>query len=693
MQCMEGLAGASRRVLARMPLALCLAGLTVLAACGGGTENATPPAPGASTPAPLLTFTTNATQVSSGASATLTWSATNATSCSASGSWSGSKPTSGSESVGPLSSNASYDLTCSGDGGSVNKNVTIQVSPTPEPAPTVSLEASPTQVEPNGSATLTWSSTNATQCTASGGWSGSKATSGSLMVGPLAAATLFTLSCSGAGGTATVSANVDVAPSAPGTLSGMVDSSLVDAAGIAQVYVFKGDVTPDDRDGDSGDPAYVADVTQDANACTFRYSVTNLPAGTYTVALTSEAQNDQVGVNDSITFSRKATVTIGTSALSQDFAASRVLRVGSGKTYSKIADAAAAAQDGDVIEVDAGTYPDDVIVWRQNHLVVRGVGGGRAHVQGNRVIGIASGDDRQNGKGLWVTEGSGIRVENIEFSDAKVTDGNGAGIRNDGRNLTVCNGYFHDNEDGFLGTAAGTLTIEYSTFSHNGTGDGYTHNVYVDDGGSDGDKLVFQYNDSNNVSIGHTLKTRSRENYILYNRLVDETTGTSSYNIDVPNGGLTYVIGNVIQQGPNTDNSVIVAYGAEGLSSGRTHALYMVNNTLVNDRGSGVFVSTASGATEFRSINNLYAGGGTVFQGKQPTTATTDVVTSSPGFVDGAAFNYRLTNTSPTVDAGSDPGTASGYALQPQFQVVTGGRREPRPVAGALDAGAYEFAP
>ncbi len=666
----------------------------VLSACGGGSDSTATNTGGSGTsPAPSLTLTTSAAQVASGTSATLTWSATNATACMASGGWSGSMSVSGSQTVGPLTSDTSYDLSCSGTGGSVDKNVSIKISAAGStPAPTVTLQASPAVVDSSGNSTLTWSSTNATTCTASGGWSGTRTTSGTTMIGPLAIATIFTLSCSGPGGSSQASTNVDVPATVQGQLTGSVDSSLIDATGVSQVYVFHGSVTPHDKNGTATDPAFVANVVQDANACTFHYSLATLAPGTYTLAFTNQAQNDQPNATDNITFTGTTTITMAATPLTQNFAAARILTVGAGKTYATIAAASSHAVDGDVIQVDAGTYPDDVVVWRQNNIVIRGVGGGRALVQGNRTIGFTSGDDRNNGKALWVNQGTGARVENMEFSNAKVTDGNGAGIRNDGRNLTVCNSYFHDNENGFLGTAIGTLTIEYSTFAHNGTGDGFTHNVYVDDGGSNGDKLVFRYNDSNNVNIGHTLKTRSRENYILYNRLADETSGTSSYNIDVPNGGLAFIVGNVIQQGPNTDNAVMVAYGAEGLGAGRTHAMYLANNTFVNDRGSGVFVSTDSGITELRSVNNLYTGGGTVFQGKQPTAAT-DLVTSSPGFVDHTNFNYKLTSGSPAINAGSDPGTSAGFALTPQYQVVTGGRREARPVNGALDVGAYEFAP
>jgi len=677
--------------------------LAALAGCGGGdstesTGNQTAPPPALPTTPPVVSLSASATSVDSGRSVTLQWSAVGADECTASGGWNGTRAVAGSQLVGPLTTDTMFTLTCTGPGGSDQESITVQVTgsgsshptdPPSVPAPTVKLSASAESVEPNGTATLSWSSTNATSCVASGGWSGNKPTSGSQIVGPLAAAATFALLCSGPGGDAQASVTVAVASGEAGTVHGTVDSSLVSVGGSPAVYVFAGEVTPDDRDGDAGDPLLVAAVEQDANACTFRYAISGLAPGKYTLAFTPKSDADAATRDDAITFSRTATITVAATPVTQHFEAKRILRVGPGRTYRTIADAADAAQDGDVIEGDAGTYPDDVVVWRRDGIVVRGVGG-RAHVQGTRVIGFSSGNDRENGKGLWVVRGMGMRIENIEFSNARVEDENGAGIRNEGRDLTICNCVFRDNENGFLGAAIGTLTIEYSTFFNNGIGDGYTHNVYVDGGSSAGDRLIFRFNDSHHVRIGHTLKTRARENHILYNRLMDESDGTSSYNIDVPNGGLTFVIGNVIQQGPNTDNSAMIAYGAEGLHSGRTHALYLVNNTLVNDRGSGVFVTVNGSTSMLRSVNNLFVGGGTTFQGKQAQSSG-DVVTNAPGFVNRAGYDYRLTSGSPAVNVGTDPGSAEGVSLVPLYEYDAGGRRRARPVEGQLDAGAYEF--
>jgi hypothetical protein len=80
----------------------------------------------------------------------------------------------------------------------------------PPPAPTVALSASPTSLTAGQSSTLTWSSTNATSCTASGAWSGSEPTSGSVSTGALNQNSTYSLSCTGAGGTATASTTVTV---------------------------------------------------------------------------------------------------------------------------------------------------------------------------------------------------------------------------------------------------------------------------------------------------------------------------------------------------------------------------------------------------------------------------------------------------------------------------------------------------
>jgi hypothetical protein len=79
---------------------------------------------------PTVNLSANPTSIYQGQNTTLTWSSANSTSCTASGSWSGSKPLNGSEVVIPSPPpSATYTLTCSGPGGSGSGSATINITP------------------------------------------------------------------------------------------------------------------------------------------------------------------------------------------------------------------------------------------------------------------------------------------------------------------------------------------------------------------------------------------------------------------------------------------------------------------------------------------------------------------------------------------------------------------------------------
>lgn len=90
-------------------------------------------------------------------------------------------------------------------------DVTDFYGPTPPPpVPTVAISATPSTVNTGGSSTLTWSSTNATTCSASGAWSGTEPTSGSLNTGALNTNSTYSLTCTGTGGSATGATSITV---------------------------------------------------------------------------------------------------------------------------------------------------------------------------------------------------------------------------------------------------------------------------------------------------------------------------------------------------------------------------------------------------------------------------------------------------------------------------------------------------
>jgi hypothetical protein len=65
--------------------------------------------------------------VQAGGTSTLSWDVPGATSCTASGGWSGSQPASGSFTVGPISATTTYQLSCSGSNGNELSMVTVEV--------------------------------------------------------------------------------------------------------------------------------------------------------------------------------------------------------------------------------------------------------------------------------------------------------------------------------------------------------------------------------------------------------------------------------------------------------------------------------------------------------------------------------------------------------------------------------------
>jgi hypothetical protein len=361
----------------------------------------------------------------------------------------------------------------------------------------------------------------------------------------------------------------------------------------------------------------------------------------------------------------------------------RTLRVGPQRQFETVRAAAKAARNGDLVLIEAGIYSGDVTEWKAEGLTVRGVGG-RPHMR-------ADGAEEQ-GKGIWVVSGRDFTAENIEFSGAKVSDKNGAGIRADIQgSLTVRDCVFRDNENGIL-AGAGEILIERCVFDRNGAGDGRTHNMYIW-----AKTVTVRYTESRGARVGHNLKTRGQTNYIMYNRIVDGPDGTASYSIDVPDCGRTYIIGNSIEQGPRSENRGIIAYGME--STSQTPELYVVNNTLVNDHPKGgTFLQLGTG-TRARVVNNIFVGRGDRWSGGQVEKARNyrNYVNATRGAAKlraPDAYDYHLTAKTPRaiVNNGIAPGRSStGFDLTPKREYAATARGRERPVVDALDLGAFEY--
>jgi hypothetical protein len=247
-----------------------------------------------------------------------------------------------------------------------------------------------------------------------------------------------------------------------------------------------------------------------------------------------------------------------------------VLEVGPTQRLKLPSQAAAAATAGDIIRIAPGEYTD-CAVWRASRLTIEATGDG-AVLTGKTCV----------GKGIFVIDGSDITVRNITFMRAAVPDRNGAGIRAEGRNLTVEKSRFIDNENGILANAnsASTIRIVDSEFRGNGKCDQQcAHGIYVDSM----DRLEVEHSRFADQHVGHHIKSRARHTVLIDNDIVDGPEGNSSYLVDVPNGGDLLMQGNRLQEGRLSENSdTAVAIGFEGVTH-PTQDLVIRDNDFTSD--------------------------------------------------------------------------------------------------------------
>ena len=353
----------------------------------------------------------------------------------------------------------------------------------------------------------------------------------------------------------------------------------------------------------------------------------------------------------------------------------RILTVGPNGEFALPSQAARHAQDGDVIEIDAkGQYFNDHVKWKKNNLIIKGVNG-RPFIKSSGFI--------KNGKAIWLIQGDNIRITNFEFSGASVRSKNGAAIRLEGENFYLSDCYMHDNENGILTgwNLESEVFITNCEFANNGYGRGHTHNIYI--GRIKKFTLINSY--SHDANVGHAVKTRAENNYILYNRIFE---GKASYAIDISIGGKTFVMGNIIYQNSETQNSVLVSYGAEGLKYPNNNLIF-VFNTLLNDRSNGVFLYPKKGAAVVVA-NNIFSGKGKAVIGKVLAKSN---VSGAGIFRAFSAASVKINSKwiAQIKDRSATLVTSDGKTVVPEFQYVNGKLTKRIRTDNAEDIGAIEF--
>jgi pectate lyase len=280
-------------------------------------------------------------------------------------------------------------------------------------------------------------------------------------------------------------------------------------------------------------------------------------------------------------------------------AEARVLEVGSDKPYKLPSEAIKDAKDGDDIRISAGEYFDCANI-TANDLIIEGVGPNASAVITDKACG---------GKALLITAGNNITVRNLTLTRARVPDGNGAGIRAEGNKLTVENVKFLNNQNGLLGSIKGsTIIIRDSEFLQNGTCvnmSGCAHGIYA---GGELDLLHIENSKFFETKEGHHIKSRALRTEVIGCDIRDGSEGTSSYLVEIPNGGTVIIRDSTLEKGPKAQNhSSAISIGAEGVTH-PSREITIENITFKNDGNyNTVFVKNLT-ATEAVLKHNKISG-------------------------------------------------------------------------------------
>jgi len=274
-------------------------------------------------------------------------------------------------------------------------------------------------------------------------------------------------------------------------------------------------------------------------------------------------------------------------------AAAKTLVVGPDQEIKTLGEAARAARDGDTIDIEPikdGWF--DCANWRADGLTIEGRGEGVVII-----------DRTCEGKALFVTSGDDITIRNLTLQRARVLDGNGAGIRAEGKNLHVEHARFVNNEAGILaGAAAGsTITISDSEFDDNGKCDrqcvpalavGAIALLHVE-------RSVFTA-----TKAGDHLQSRALRTELIGNTITDGAAGTAQYLVDLPSGGSLVMRDNVMEKGPKSLDPQAAIVIMAGARSQAVDELRFAGNHFTNDTGAGVvFVRNWTGQ-DAKMVNN-----------------------------------------------------------------------------------------
>jgi hypothetical protein len=268
---------------------------------------------------------------------------------------------------------------------------------------------------------------------------------------------------------------------------------------------------------------------------------------------------------------RSATALLLAASLMAGVARAATLEVGPQRELTMPSAALARAADGDVIAVDPGEYFDCLHV-SANRLTVQGTGPG-----------VVLTDRACDGKALVVAAADDLTLRNLTLQRVRVPDGNGAGIRAEGRNLTLEHVQVVNNQSGIIapGNADSAIRISDSTFQDNGVCDGARCVPGLAFGAVG--LVRIERSAISGARGAHQIMSSARLTELIQDRIGDGPNGSASFQVLVSGGSLV-MEDCVVEKGrgaANTRSAVLL----DGEVTGK---LVFRRNRFINNTGASM---------------------------------------------------------------------------------------------------------
>ena len=296
--------------------------------------------------------------------------------------------------------------------------------------------------------------------------------------------------------------------------------------------------------------------------------------------------------------------------LSVGTASARTLEVGPDRELKTASAAARVVADGDRVVIDPGEY-FDCAIWQANDITIEA-----AAPKGAGTARPVFTDRACAGKAAFVIGGNDVTLRGLVFTRIRVPDGNGAGIRAEGRNLTVEHCEFTNNQAAILTVDQpdGFLIVRDSSFAANGAcqadrcvgtlNTGQLARLRVERSRFADPRASLPGEKS--PTAAEQIRTGARSAELVDNR-IEDGDGASSGLVAFNSTGSLLMSGNSLEMGPKLEYPHGVIFAGTGW--GQAESLVLRGNSLVNHSARpGLLLLNWTNASPVLDGNKIAAG-------------------------------------------------------------------------------------